>query len=86
MDLDSMITVYNTAVTDTASEILGKERHKEKPWVTRDILDLCDQRRELTEKRYEAEGPKEYRKANKRVQTLKTARELDRYSVQGDCL
>ncbi|MEW8548272.1 MAG: hypothetical protein AB2693_32610, partial [Candidatus Thiodiazotropha sp.] len=24
MDIDSMITIYNTAVTDTASEILGK--------------------------------------------------------------
>ena len=27
MDMDTMITTYNTAVTDAASEILGKERH-----------------------------------------------------------
>ena len=26
MDMDTMITTYNTAVTDAASEILGKER------------------------------------------------------------
>ena len=27
-DLDSMITTFNTAVTETASEILGKHRQK----------------------------------------------------------
>ena len=29
--LDSMITTFNTAVTETASEILGKHRQKKKP-------------------------------------------------------
>ena len=29
-DLDSMITTFNTAVTETASEILGKHRPKKK--------------------------------------------------------
>ena len=29
-DIDSMITIFNTAVTDTASEILGKHRQKKK--------------------------------------------------------
>ena len=43
-DIDSMITTFNTAVTETASEILGK-RQKKKPWVTAEILDLCDKRR-----------------------------------------
>ena len=28
MDMDTMITTYNTAVTDAASEILGKKRHR----------------------------------------------------------
>ena len=28
--IDIMITTYNTAVTDAASEILGKERHRKK--------------------------------------------------------
>ena len=41
MDSDPMITTYNTAVTDAASEILGKERRMKKPWVTKDVLDLC---------------------------------------------
>ena len=31
MDIDTMITTYNTAVTDAVSEILGKERRRKKP-------------------------------------------------------
>ena len=31
MDIDTMITTYNTAVTYAASEILGKERRRKKP-------------------------------------------------------
>ena len=50
-DMDSMITTFNTAVTETARKVLGKHRRKKKPWVTVDILDLCDKRRELREKK-----------------------------------
>ena len=67
IDIDNMITTYNTAVTDTASEILGKECHRKKPWVTRDVLDLCDERRDLKKRQYEEEGAKEYRKTSKRI-------------------
>ena len=76
MDIDTMITTYNTAVTDAASEKLGKERSRKKPWVTKDVLDLCDERRDLKKKRYEAEGAKEYREANRRTQkAVKKAKE-----------
>ena len=63
-----MISTDNTAVTDAASEIFGKECRRKKPWVTRDVLDLCDERRNLKKKRYQVEGAKEYREANKRIQ------------------
>ena len=76
MDMDTMITTYNTAVTDTASEIVGKERRRKKPWITKDVLDLCDERRGLKKKRYEAEGAKEYREATRRIQkAVKKAKE-----------
>ena len=78
MDMDTMITTYNnnTAVTDAAGEVLGNERRRKKPWVTKDVLDLCDERRDLKKKRYEAEGAKEYREANRRVQkAVKNAKE-----------
>ena len=75
MDIDTMITTYNTAMTNAASEILGKERRRKKPWVTKDVLDLCDDRRDL-KKRYEAEGAEEYREANRRIQkAVKKAKE-----------
>ena len=51
MDIDIMITTYNTVVTDAASEILGKERRRKKPWVNRDVLDLYDERSNLKKKR-----------------------------------
>ena len=74
--MDTMITTYNTAVIDAASEILGTERRRKKPWITKDVLDLCDERRDLKKKRYEAEGAKEYRKANRRIQkAVKKAKE-----------
>ena len=76
MDIDTMITTYNTAMTDAASEILGKESRRKKPWVTKDVFDLCDERRDLKKKRYEAEGAKEYMEANRRIQkAVKKAKE-----------
>ena len=58
-DVDSMVTQFNKAVTETAAELLGKQRRKRKPWVTPEILDLCDQRRDLKKKRGEPEGAKD---------------------------
>ena len=60
-DLDSMVTHFNKAVTDTAAELLGKQRRKKKPWVNPEVLDLCDHRRDLKKKRGEPEGVKDYR-------------------------
>ena len=71
-----MVTTYNTAVTHAASQILGKERRRKKPRVTKDVVDLCDERRDLKKKQYEAERAKEYREANRRIQkAVKKAKE-----------
>ena len=67
MQTDSMITTFNTAVTETASEILGKHRQKKKPWITAEMLDLCDNRRELRKKRFEPEGSEKYKEVNKNI-------------------
>ena len=76
MDIDSMMTTYKTAFTNAASEILGKERRRNKPWVTKDVLRLCDEKRDLKKRRYEAEGAKANREANKRSQkAVKKAKE-----------
>ena len=39
-DLDSMVIHFIKAVTDTATELLGKQHRKRKPWVSPEILDL----------------------------------------------
>ena len=66
-DIDSMITTFNTAVTETATEILGKHRQKKKSWITAEILDLCDKRRELRKKRFELEGSEKYKEVNNNI-------------------
>ena len=68
MDINTMSTIYNTKVTGTAGEILRNERQRKKSMVTREVVDFCDERRDLKKKRYEAEGAKEYREVNKRIQ------------------
>ena len=76
-DLDSMMTHFNNAVTDTAAELLGKQRRKRTPWVTPEILDLYDQRRDLKKKRGEPEGAKDYRETERKTRTeMKMAKEI----------
>ena len=41
-DMDSLITTFNTAVTETASEMLGKHRKTKKLWITAEILNMCN--------------------------------------------
>ena len=75
-DTDAMITTFNTAVTETASEILGKHRQKKKPWITAEILDLCDKRRVFRKKRFEPEGSEKYKEVNNNIKRcMKKAKE-----------
>ena len=69
MDLDTLTDTFNAAVTDTASEILGKHHPVKKPWVTAEILDLCDKRRELKKNnnKIDAELTTEYRTVNQQI-------------------
>ena len=68
-DLDSTVTHFNKAVTNTAAALLGKQRRKRKPWVTPDILDFCDHRRDLKKKKGEPEGAKDYREMKRKIRT-----------------
>ena len=67
---------FNTAVTETASETLGKHRRKKKPWITAEILDLHNKRRELRKKRFEPEGSEKYKQVNNNIKRcMKKAKE-----------
>ncbi|XP_012940431.1 uncharacterized protein LOC106012332 [Aplysia californica] len=68
-DMDTWINTFNTAVTETTSQILGKHRRVNKPRITTDVLNLCDKRRKLKEKKKQPDGAKEYR-ANYRTISL----------------
>ena len=37
---------------------------RKKPWITAEILDMCDKRRELRRKRFEREEPEKYKEVN----------------------
>ena len=67
MDIDTMTNDLNTAITDTAEEILGKERRIKQPWMTRELLEKCDRRRELKNKKGSTEGAAMYRLINKEI-------------------
>ena len=78
-----MVTHFKKAVTDKAAELLDKQRRKRKPWVTPEILDVCDQRRDLKKKRSEPEGAKDYREIKRKIRTeMKMAKET---WIQGQC-
>ena len=73
-----MTDTFNTAVTDTANEILGKYCPIKKPRVTTDILDLCAKRRKLRNKKNnkDKDGMGQYRAANKEIKKgIKKAKE-----------
>ena len=68
-DLDLMITTFNTAVTETATEILGKYHQKKTSWVTVDMFYLCDKRGELRQKRFEPKGSEKYKEVNNNIKS-----------------
>ena len=81
MDIDTMITTYNTAVTDATSEILGKERRRKKAM----SLQRCS-RREIS--RRSGMKQKEQKYTGKQTGRSEGSKEskggLDRCSVRGD--
>ena len=77
MDINTMITTYNAAVTNAASEILGKESSGSPKMFSISVWG------DLKKKRYEVERAKEYRDANKRIQKA-VKKALDRCAVRGD--
>ena len=65
---DTLIDTFNTAVIETASEVLGKKRITKKLWVTPDLLKLRDKRRDLTKAKYKSwVGAHKYRQADMQV-------------------
>jgi len=47
MDINTLANQTKEVLLTSAHEILGKRRRKIHPWVTNEVLDLCDERRKL---------------------------------------
>ncbi|XP_076438321.1 uncharacterized protein LOC143277407 [Babylonia areolata] len=65
-NINDLTNTFNEAVRETAEEVLGRQRKKHQPWISNDILDLCDKRRSL--KKTKNTSPNEaaqYRETNK---------------------
>ena len=63
-EIDALINSFNTAMTETANNILGKHRPAKKAWVKDSTHKLCYKRRELKQKKNTTAGAKLYREAN----------------------
>ena len=66
-EIDALINSFNTALTETANNILGKHRPAKKLWVTDSILKLYDKRRDLKQRKNTTEGAKLFRETNQQV-------------------
>ena len=66
-NINSTVENFNKAVNEAAKETLGKHRPTKKPWVTPEILDLCDKRRELKPKKNDKSGRNLYKAVDKQI-------------------
>ena len=64
-NIESTITALNRIIYQAATEKLGFSRKKNKPWITDDILELCDECRKL--KPQKNESRREYNLLNKNI-------------------
>ena len=77
VDVDKLTDTFNTVMSDTAAEVLGKGCSKKQSWITDEILALCDERRKLRKHMKETHSvADEYRKCNKTIRkAMKAAKE-----------
>ena len=65
-------------IIDSATRTIGKYIRKKQPWITNDILDLCDERRYLkaAKNKNNIELISKYRKVNNKIRKdMKTAKD-----------
>ena len=77
-DVDALANNIKEVLLTTADEVLGRKWKKIQPWVTKEVLDLCDRRHELRGQKHTSEEAKvQYLQANREVRTkMKEAKEL----------
>ena len=66
-DIETLTNKFNSAMPDAVSVILGKHRHKKKPWLTTELLDICHKRKVLKRGKNSPGGTDKYREINKEI-------------------
>ena len=66
-DIDTLANSLKEVLVTTATGVLGRQKTKIQPWVTNEVLDICDQRQQLQQKYTSTEAGPEYRKVNVEV-------------------
>ena len=75
-------------MTETATEILGIHREKKKKWITNELMDMCDLRRELKKTKFEPGST--YKQINNTIKKeMRIAKEIwinNKCTDIGECL
>ena len=77
-DLTTSYKKIEDIIIDSATRTIGKYKRKKQPWITNDILDLCDERRSLkaAKNKNNIELISKYRKVNNKIRKdIKTAKD-----------
>ena len=76
-DVDTLANSLKEVLLSTAEEVLRRQKKKIQPWIINEVLDMCDQRRQLKQQKNKStEAELEYRKVNREVERkMKAAKE-----------
>ncbi|XP_076452247.1 uncharacterized protein LOC143287892 [Babylonia areolata] len=70
IDVDTLADNIKEVLTTTAEQVVGKKRKRIQPWVTNEVLDLCDKWRELRKKKHSSnEARTKHQQVNREVRT-----------------
>ena len=64
---ETLTAQFNKVMIESANETLGNVRRKTQRWVTDEIMDMCDKRRELKKNKTTPTGATEYREVNSKI-------------------
>ncbi|XP_068213304.1 uncharacterized protein [Palaemon carinicauda] len=65
--METMTAQFNKVMIESANETLGNVCRKTQRWITDEIMDMCDKRRELKKNKTTPTGATEYREINRKI-------------------
>ena len=76
-DVVTLADNLKVVVLSAAEQFLGRQKKKFQPWFTNELLDLCDQRRQLGQQKYiGTEVGLEYNKVNRELRKMRAAKKV----------